>query len=504
MGDTPQVTAPPDLQKTLADPEFLKLGPDDQVAVLKHLTDSGATPSPATAPPPAATAGGLPPPPSANPLPGDDKVSQTFQKLTRGATLGAASGLGIPESTDPWEVVSGGAKSLLGAPFTLGAALLHDMYTGGVAVDPQTGKIKANSDVANIVHGVGKGLWDAGTEGWQGAKEDDPEKFAHGFGSFITQALLLKSATKMGGVVDAAKVNERVRLAKVAKAIDAGGPQIADLKTAMPEIVATAGQAGMSSVGEMLDTVSKAKAQVDQTFNQALAPVANKPYIPTEIAQRIRALITPDMAKTADGRMAAKEINAAARDYDGKSWTINELNAKRMTENENLRQYYNKDTRGQAASKLQVDISKAVADGARDIVYDQISQANPGLDARTLKLKQGALWAIEDHLKDRVAELEAKQLQHEGESAAEKLTAGASVGRSGVPHGYVGGLAKMFSQGPQAVADAKIAESGRPSLTQRASRTFALSLPIDALVGKSRQGGLPPPPSASQSSQPSQ
>lgn len=481
MGDDAAV------QKALTDPKFLAFGPEDQVAILKQL---GSQPSPAA--PPSATAkvapaGSLPTPPKA------DETEGLATKLGRGAALGAASGAGIPETETPvTDLAINTGKAIAETP----GRMADEMRMYGLAGVP-------GAEVAHVAKESAGGLWKSGKEIWQGMRDSDPEQFAHGFASTATQILMLSSLRKMGETAPA-KASAGKRLAKTAAAIDAGPEQFADLKTAMPKIVEAAKKSGLESVGELGETVSKAHGQVEQQFNQALAPVANLEYVPREIAQRIRGLITPDMAKTAEGRMMAKEIEIAARDYE-KPWTIRELNAKRMTENENLRQFYGKDTRGQAASKLQTDISKAVADGSRDIVYDQISRANPGLDARALKIKQGALWALDDYInhpkRGVIADLEAQQAQVRGANRLENVRAGVSVGKTLVPHGYLSGLMEALSpHDPRAAANAKVSSVFGAKLTRAAARArlAALSLPVAAIThSKQRPGGLTPPPSAS-------
>jgi hypothetical protein len=509
MGDDAAV------QKAISDPKFLAFGPEDQVAILKQL---GAQPSakPATLDA-TAPAGSLPLPPKAEPPEG------IATKLGRGATLGAASGAGIPETETPvTDLAINTGKAIAETP----GRMAEEMRTYGLAGVP-------GAEIAHVAKESASGLWKSGKEIWQGMRDSDPEQFAHGFASTATQILLLSSLRKMGETAPA-KVSPGKRLAKTAAAIDAGAEQFADLKTAMPEIVDAAKKSGLESVGDLGETVSKAHGQVEQQFNQALAPVAQTRYMPTEIATRLRNLVTPDMlkdynmiesAKQAAQRAGLKnpkfkfsdnawkthdavvEIQRQAHEFE-RPWTIQELNARRMTENENLRNsYYNKDTRGQAAAenKVQTATSQAVADGSRDIVYDQISKANPGLDARALKIKQGALWALDDYInhpkRGVIADLEAQQAQVHGANRLENVRAGVSVGKTLVPHGYLSGLMEALSpHDPMAAANAKVSSVFGAKLTRAAARArlVALSLPVAAITrSKQRPGSLAQPPSAS-------
>lgn len=525
MGDDAAV------QKALSDPKFLAFGPEDQVAILKHLGSQPSAPTEKSPEEQALEAGGLPLPPKAAPSKPEPVIVQRGRfrspplttggadegKFGRGLALGAAHGLGIEpenatESSSGTQVVAGAIRHTLQGMGTAADAIIHDPIEG----------------TYKVIDNMASQLENSLRESWTGMMSSDPEQFAHGFASAVTQAITLGSA----GKGEAAAVSKRARLARIAKGINAGGEEAANLKTAMPVIVETAKGAGLKTVGEFGDAVGKAHSAVENEFNAALAPVAKKPYLPTEIATSIRNLVTPDMLK--DYRMienakqsaqkaglknpkfkfsdnawkthdAVVEIQRQAHEFE-RPWTVEELNARRMTENDNLSQsgFYNKDTRGQAAAmtKTQTDISQAVVNGTRDIVYDQVSKANPQLDARALKAKQAALWQLDDYInhpkKGIIADLEAKQLQHEGESRVEKLTTGASVGRTGVPHGYIGGLSKMFSEGPMKAADAKVKGAFEPSFTRKAAKAWALSLPLTQLMRTpQRPGSLPLPPSSS-------
>ena len=427
----------------------------------------------------------LTPPPTGQ---GDaSKLKDAWTKMGRGAALGSASALGIPESTSSGEVVSGALKNT--------ASGLAQMVEN---------PIKATTNMA-------QGLVGAGKESWDGLQQHDPEMFAHGLGSLITQILTLKKAGE-SAVEGARKPVAGGAKAKVAAGAGITGDAMGSFERAWPTIVKQAARSGVDTVGKLVKTVETASKALDAKFNNALAPLANMPYIPTEIATRIKALITPDMAKTAAGRAEAAEIKAAAQEYDGRHWTLNELNAKRMTENDNLASFYNKDSQGQAASRVQQHISKAVRDGAAEIVYNEVGKYNPDIDAKKLKADQGALWDTRIHLEKRASDLAAKQLAHEGTGVVERLHGGAAVGSKGTPHGYIGNLTGLFKEGPADQANARIRSALNPSLSERAGRMGKVSLthgwraavsalPIGALAGDRPTTKTGPPPSAEDDSE---
>lgn len=448
-----------------------KMSPEAKSALLTGMRarKTAAASAPSTSAP-----SKLPAPPSTD----GGGLGDTYAKLGRGAALGAASGLGIPESTDPKEVVGGAIKNTASGLYEAGKSILKDPIEG----------------TAGVLHGMASNLEQSGGEAWQGYKNKDPEQFAHGLTSAITQILTLKTPEK-ADYSPLSKAGERTRLARTAAAT---GADASDLRPAMPEIVKQAQAGGVTTIGEFKDAVSKAKSAVDQKFNTGFTPIANKPYIPTEIARRIRNLITPDMAQTAEGREQIKEINRRAREYE-KPWTLKQLNAKRITENENLTSFFNKDTRGQASAKLDTDISKAVRDGSADIVYDQWDRANPGQGAAQLKKSHGAMWALNDHLTKTMEALDTKQLQHEGKGTLGRVKPHLYGSGAGV-HGYVSGVGDALSAGPEKVANKTIKKAFGRSLTSKAGKLGAASLPIAHLANPpepARKTPFPPPPSTS-------
>ena len=415
-------------------------------------------------------------------------------KLGRGAVLGAAHGAGIPESADWTEVVGGAIKNAATGLYETAKSSLTDPNPMGLKDIPG-----APPSPPSALHNMASNIEGSGGEAWAGVKEKDPEKFAHGLASMVTQVLMLRTP----GKAKVGEINPRARLAKTAVAINAGAEEAGQLRTAMPEIVKQAQNGGISTVGEFKDAVQQASRTIDQEFNQHLAPIGNRPYIPAEIARRIRNLITEDMKRTAEGRAQIKEINRRAKEYE-KPWRIKELNAKRMTENDNLNSFYKKDSQAQAASKLDTDISKAVRDGAADVVYDQMARNNPHLPAdywSNLKQKQGAMWGLRDHLTAQMKNLDAAQLQHEGKGVAGRMRVHAYASPQSVPHGYVSGVGEALSAGPEKVANRGIKSAFNPTLGAKARRLGAAALPIAHLANPPepvRKTPFPPPPSTSE------
>jgi hypothetical protein len=410
-------------------------------------------------------------------------------KLGRGFVTGAASGVGVPETTSGTGNVTGFLGNVARGVGRTAGAVAQDV--GAAIVDPFLPKEKQQVGLRtlDIARDITTGLAKSEVEALRGIKDRDPEQFAHGLGSALTQILTL-------GEIKEGKpesIAERPRLAKTAKALDIGKGEIKDLKTAMPEIVKQAQNAGINTVGDFGANVKRARTQVDQTFNQGMATFANNPVSAQSIADRIRNLETPDMRRTAEGRAQIQYLNSRAVEYE-QPWTYRELNSKRATENQNLTSFYNKETRAQAASPLDTDISKAIRDGAADIVYNKWDQMNPGGSGRLLKQRQGALWAIDDYVnhpeKGVIADLEARQLAHEGGGLSDKLNPHVYMSHWG-PRAHIG-FTSLFKGGPQKAANAKIAAAFGGSPTPFKSAATA-ALPIGVLAGKKYPFPGPPP-----------
>lgn len=289
----------------------------------------------------------------------------------------------------------------------------------------------------------------------------------------------------------------RPQLARLTAAVGDTGTALPE---AMPEIVKTAEAKGAPrTLGDFVENVKQSKKNVDQEFNQAAAPVNNNSVMPAEISNRIRALETPNMAQTAEGRDTVKYIKKMAREYE-KPWTIKQLTAERVAKNKELSPFYNKGLTGQIAAKSSIDtaIDKAVRDGAAEITYREIARGNPGMtpeQVTSLKNRHGALLNLEDHLEDHVTKLENAQLTKEGQTASQKIKPGVSIGSTGRPHGFVGSLGKLLPGGPMEDANTNVRRAFGSSTSAKVRRAAVLSLPIaNALSPPGFESKLTPPP----------
>jgi hypothetical protein len=229
----------------------------------------------------------------------------------------------------------------------------------------------------------------------------------------------------------------------------------------------------------VFNVIKQTGKRLDSEFNNSLALVGNQRVVPMDIANRIHSLITPDMAYTAEGRAARKEILDAEVEYQ-KPWTYYALNSKRMTNNNLLDPLYNKGSQGQAAalSDVQKKIAKAVRDESANMVYSAVDKVNPAIDAQLLKQRQGALWSLSDQLSDRVSEIHDAQLTEEGKTLRQKVSPSAVVTPKSA-HGYVRGVSKLIpGGGPERQAAIQTRRAFKDSSSAIARRRAILAAPV--------------------------
>lgn len=388
-----------------------------------------------------------PPTPPTAPKP-DPNAPNPYVQAAKGAARGVGDTFAAQGEVDPKEPFFSSKNAIAGVKAT------GQMYAKAGADAAMTGGM-------SIPAGIVSGLYGAGKELWQTKFSDDPESFGHALGSLGTQLLALRSIHK--GITGEPTPDKAT--ANIASGLGITGKVVEAFRKS--GVVDVLQNAGVKTIGGALDAVTTASKYIDQKFNQGLAQIGSQPYLPVEIQNRINGLITPDMQKTAEGRQQISYIRAKAREYSN-PWTLNQLNAKRMTENANLDSYFDKGSQGQVASALDQKISKAVRDGAAEIVYGEAQRTGAVPDAQALKQQQGGLWTMKDLIHDRVNDLDAKQLDKKAQTGSDKLKPRVSISESGRPRGYLAGLADAVMSGdPKAEANAKIARGANPSIADK-------------------------------------
>jgi len=401
--------------------------------------------------------------------PGGETV---VDKILRGGEMGAFSGLGIPETESRKDIVTQPIVNTAKGLGRIGVGALEDI--GRVFTDPFMApgnrmKTETGTRTGDVISDIAKGLEGAGGESWKGIQQRDPEMFAHGLGSLVTQVLSLRGAGKGKA---AGAIEEGRRLSKTAAALDIGGKDVQSLRDSMPAIVNAAKQGGVKTIGDFVDAHQAAKTAADMQYKQMLAPMAGQMAVdpagqyagPGQIVRNILENDKPYLQNTADGRKVSAALQKAARDFKRPVWTYDMLDDQRIAENQKLDSYFGKDTQGQSAAmaNARTQISKAIADGARDSIYDEMERQNPGANVRQLKQTQGALWSLNDALNSKLQDLDARQLKFQGRGPLSRAHAGLSVSAGGRPHSYIGGLLDVFSAGPQKEASTLMNKGWQP------------------------------------------
>lgn len=244
----------------------------------------------------------------------------------------------------------------------------------------------------------------------------------------LANLLLLKHAS---GPSDATATN------KLAYA--AGKGTTADIARSLADIKNAAKAGPTNTVDDFLSTVNRAKANLSNEAGAAMAPIAQRSTIPIGISDKIRDLITPNLAQTPDGLAEIQKIKEAAKDFE-KPWTYEQLDAERGTINKKLNNFYKKGVADQyaATGNRTIAIDKTIADAIRDKLYPEMDQqaGQPTGYFRDLKQRHGALINLQDALTDRVEDLKDQTARIQGgprltdEQAAAGATGHAGVART--------------------------------------------------------------------------
>lgn len=167
------------------------------------------------------------------------------------------------------------------------------------------------------------------------------------------------------------------------------------------------------TVKGFLNVVNTAKDEMNKESGAAMFPIVNKQTVPISISDRIRSLITPNLAKTAEGRAEAEQIKRAALEFE-KPWTYGELDAERQTIRARLNTFHQKGEVAQYTAKKanrSVAIDNAIEQGLKDTVYPEMDRAagKPAGYFSNLKGRQSNLITLEGLLKDRIEKLAGKE-----------------------------------------------------------------------------------------------
>lgn len=339
--------------------------------------------------------------------------------------LGAASGVGIPETKTPVKDIGRGlAKTVELGPNELDK-------------DPIS-KVMSYIPVAGPVYRMGAGLGEQtlgfGKDIKRGVETGDMRDVAHGAAGLTTEVLSLLWGGKKGGE----PANNAANRMTVAT-----GAFPEDIKVAQPDIEGAAATHGKPhDAAGLRDLTRKALDTNTTEFSTALQPIADKKVVPTQIADAIKKKVTPEMLQDAKGREMAKELLREATTYQ-KPWRLRDLYQRKQRFDAEGSSYFKKSETGKtAAQKTSVDeiVEGAVREGVKDILYPELdkSAGKPAGYFESLQKRQSALLKIKDAANKTVSELGRQDAMIKGMPMIQKITKKASVyahplsGRGGI------------------------------------------------------------------------
>ena len=489
------------LTDTLDDPKFRKLSPAAQRSVLTHYNVSSGMQDQLLQ--------HLAGPSSATPATPPPAIAEPPGFLSRMAT-----GLGLPTSID--EAKQSGQdllESAVGPAGIAGKAIYgygKQVYKGakegmqevtdaakniraGQPIGPNEGKAAYGITHAAMqaIPGIGPATETAG--------EDITSRNYFGAAGGIVAATLQAMMMRGGkGKSPESRIN------KLTYATGETGSTAESLKHVLPEIDETVAKNGRpKTIGEFQKAVKDTSARLEQRFNSGLFRNAHRQVVPSDIADALESKAN-EMPPSAEGQAMAAQLKNAATEYR-RPWTLRQLNAERMMRNGFTKGFYGKEGSAQmGAMRSSVDtiIDKTVADGTRDVLYDELHKANPRENFRALKQKQSHMIELQDQLDNHVGKLTDAQAARKGQPLLDKATVTASGSSYGVTP-RVHGLAKMIpGRGPMSSANTAV-EGAFPRTGVSPARAAVLALPVTALTRRG-QTIQPPPQPESNEQQPQQ
>lgn len=173
-------------------------------------------------------------------------------------------------------------------------------------------------------------------------------------------------------------------------------------------------------------------------------PLAAVETVPTGIADRIKALITPSMEQTPEGRYEAKIILNTAKDYE-KPWTFRQLDDMRMRVRARLDAFHRLEPVPQYTAK-KGSITKAIDDaierGIKETVYPAMDRAagKPEGYFANLQARQANLIGLQNLLDKRVKHLAGAQAIGEVTPALSKENISLSAHPGSMPRAGLYGI----------------------------------------------------------------
>ena len=436
-----------------------------------------------------------------------------------------ASSLGLPTTEAEARAMQPSTTEMILGPVATGAKMAYN-YGRNIVNAGATGAGEVGEAISNIRHGgpiapnlgkagygTVKGILEGplsifGGQGLQQAGEDVaadnlPGAAGGAVGSIINALLLGEAKPESTDAAHLRKIN------KLSAAVDASGSKV-DFPAALSRVSADTEQAmrragvdpARATIGQFVDGVNEANRTLENEYSMALAPLAKAQVVPAaEIANVIKGRADDMVAKIPVEADIKKYLNKQAAIYQ-QPFTLEELDRARKNANARLASYENAATTGKAAimkKNADVMVDKAIADGARDVIYNTLERHYGQPDYfRNLKQRQSAMMQLQPELEGRLRELSNATAKQKGTPA---LT-GETMHAYGTQHGRVGasvhGLQKTIPLerfNPTGAANLAVRQAFTPPPSM-ASQATIQALPLRFLLQPqqpSKQGPPPPP-----------
>jgi len=350
----------------------------------------------------------------------ESKPKNFYEKhpLVSEGVLGAASGVGVPETKTPVRDIGRGlAKTFEIGPNELDqdplskvmsyVPVLGPVYRMGAGLGEQTAKF--GKELMPLAAKV--------TNPQAPLSDDDKRQAVHGAAGLTTEILSLLWGAKKGDVASGEGKTNRLSAAT--------GAYPEDINVAKADLESAAKTGKPKTAAELRDLTRTALDKNTSEFSQALQPVANKKVVPTAIADAIRKKVTPEMMMDPEGRRMAKELRSQAKTYD-KPWTLRDLYQRKQRYDAEGTGYFKKSETGKTAvQKTNVDemVENAVREGVKDLVYPELDKAanKPSGYFRDLQMRQSSLLKIKDAANTTVKELGKKEAMIKGAPLRQKI-----------------------------------------------------------------------------------
>ena len=237
---------------------------------------------------------------------------------------------------------------------------------------------------------------------------------------------------------------------------------------------------------EYLETVQVAKERLNHEFDQSIGPfgrtkVGLDPTQNTPISNRILALITPNLKKTAPGRKIATQLKQAASDFQN-PWTLEELNQERIDANDRFyaNNYDSLALRGKIRTPA---IDHAIVVGSKEMIYPALDDVygKPNGYFRQMQDQIGNLIDLEKILKKKVPDLKAESSVLRAQPRLSRENLSFSMHPGSTPRMSIYNLKNvMFRPDPYAIAGKEVSRAFNPRPPLPVGRTVAAAAGVGA------------------------